>query len=123
MGAKHTGNVQPSIDAEEHEHTLSPATKNVLIYGFDGSSKQILKTNSNGELVISDLAEYKIADKDDDASPNYYGFTDKDGNWYILKETISAGADTYRYIKGTSDYMTNWTGRAGLSYDYYYNIF
>lgn len=65
------------------------------------------------------LTPYQIADKDDDASPNYYGFTRPDGYWYILKETVSAGADTYRYATGTSAYTTAWTGRAGLSYDYF----
>lgn len=69
------------------------------------------------------LGNYKINDVDADTSPNYYGFTDKDGNWFILKETLSAGADTYRYVKGSSNYTTNWTARVGLSYDYYYNVF
>lgn len=64
------------------------------------------------------MAKYRIADKDDDASPNYYGFLDPRGNWYILKETVSAGGDTYRYARGGSDYATNWTNRAALSYGY-----
>lgn len=66
---------------------------------------------------------YKISDTDDDASPNYYGFVKTDGNWYILKETLVAGANTYRYIKGDSGYATNWTGRTGLTYDYLFNVF
>ena len=53
MGAIHKGNTQPAIDQEEHEHTLPPATKNVLIYGFDGSAKQIVKTNSDGEIAVN----------------------------------------------------------------------
>jgi hypothetical protein len=68
-------------------------------------------------------ARYSIADKDADASPNYYGFTDAFGNWYIMKETVSAGADTYRYCKGSSGYTTAWTNRAGQSYDYFYEVF
>lgn len=62
---------------------------------------------------------YKIAELDD-SSPAYYGFVDKDGAWFILKED-SAGA--YRYIKGSSSFSTNWTNRASLTYDYYHNIF
>ena len=69
------------------------------------------------------LPEYVLSDKDDDGTPNYYGYVNKDGGWYIMKETISAGNDQYRFIKGTTAYTTNWTGRAGLSYDYFYNIF
>ncbi len=62
---------------------------------------------------------YKVAELDD-SSPAYYGFVNKDGAWFILKEE-SSGA--YRYFKGTSNFATNWTGRAALSYDYYHNIF
>jgi len=60
------------------------------------------------------LAKYKISDTDDDAEPNYFGFVTTDGKWYILKEENK----TYRYIFGTEDYSTNWTGRAGLTYGY-----
>ena len=69
------------------------------------------------------LAFYKISDKDDDASPNYFGFVNADGSWYILKETVSAGADTYRYAAGSSSYTTNWTNRASLSFDHFFNVF
>lgn len=56
MSQNHKGNVQPSIDNEEHEHYLQPATKRVLAYGYDGSAKQILKVDSNGNLnVVSPL--------------------------------------------------------------------
>jgi hypothetical protein len=68
------------------------------------------------------LYAYVMANKDDDASPNYYGYVRADGSWYILRETISAGNDTYQYAKGYSDYETNWTGRAALSYVYFYNL-
>lgn len=67
------------------------------------------------------LAHYKINDIDDAGTPVYYGFTDKDENWYILEE--NSLNNTYRYAKGANDYATNWTARAGLSYDYFYNIF
>lgn len=62
---------------------------------------------------------YKISEIDD-SSPAYYGFINKDGAWFILKED-SAG--TYRYTKGSSNFSTNWTGRAGLTYDYFHNVF
>ena len=40
-----------------------------------------------------------------------------------MKETNSAGDDTYEYAGGTDGYATAWTGRAALSYDYFYNVF
>ena len=63
---------------------------------------------------------YEVAEIDDATSPAYYGFLKKTGAWYIMKED-SAGA--YRYTKGTTSFSTNWTGRAGLTYDYFNSIF
>ncbi len=61
------------------------------------------------------LARYRISDIDDP----YYGYLDKDGNWYIMKmDGISA-----RYSRGDSDYATNWANRLSLTYDYFDAIF
>jgi hypothetical protein len=62
------------------------------------------------------LSAYKITDIDD---TGYYGYLKADGSWYIMQENSGA----YRYIKGDSDYSTAWTGRAGLSYDYFNQVF
>jgi len=62
---------------------------------------------------------YKIS-QIDDSSPAFYGFIDKTGAWFIMKED-STGA--YRYAKGSSSFSTNWTNRAILSYDYFDAIF
>ena len=91
---------------------------------------KLLQTDADGNLLVATLINfvadievrevgYEITDVDDDASPNYYGYVDAEGNWYIMKEVVSAGANTYRYASGTSGYTTAWTGRAGLSYNYY----
>ena len=63
---------------------------------------------------------YKI---DDDASPNFYGFTNSLGAWYILKETLSAGNNVYEYLKGASDIATAWGTRVTDTYDTYENTF
>jgi hypothetical protein len=61
---------------------------------------------------------YKI-NQLDDSTPAYYGFTNKDGNWFIMKEDSSGN---YRYANdsssGESDFPTAWTDRA--LHDYYY---
>ncbi len=69
------------------------------------------------------VSGYLIARRDSDASPNFYGYVRPDGSWYILRETLSAGNDTYEYVKGGSDFDTNWTNRVGLTYDFYHNVF
>ena len=79
-----------------------------------------LSNISNNTATSDPLAKYKFADLDDDASPNYYGATDSEGNWYILKEDTSA--KTLRYATGDEDYATNWTGRVGLSYGYLFDV-
>ncbi len=67
---------------------------------------------------------YVAADEDTSGTTQYYGFIDRVGNWYILAQNISVPTlQTFRYIRGSSGYTTNWTARAALVYDYYYNIF
>ena len=71
---------------------------------------------------LDDLTRaYNIADKDDVGATKYFGFTGRTGNWYILRENTTN--QTYRYVKGSSGYTTNWTGRAALSFDYYNEVF
>ena len=82
----------------------------------------VTNIDQDGNVAVN-LSGYKISDIDDDASPNYYSYERSDGAWYILKETISPGASTYRYIAGTSDLSTNWGNRVSLSYDTFTNTF
>lgn len=62
------------------------------------------------------LKGYVIADDDSDATPNFYGYVRQDGSWYILKETLAAGANVYEYARGPAGYTANFTNRAGLTY-------
>lgn len=64
---------------------------------------------------------YKISDIDDAGNPSYYGYVNSGGNWYIME--INSVNKTYRYASGAANYTTNWTGRAGLSYGYFYEAF
>ena len=72
---------------------------------------------------LDTFENYKLSDKDDDASPNYYGYVNRKGEWFIMEETISPGADTYRFAVGKSDYTTNWNDRTNLTYKYFYEVF
>lgn len=65
--------------------------------------------------------EYKISEIDDSTEVSYYGFVNKDGAWFIMKEDL--GASTYRYAKGNSEFSENWQSRQDLKYDYYFNLF
>lgn len=80
--------------------------------------------NSAGDQIDPAEAQptdgYTITQVDDSSTPSYYGFVHKTGAWYITKEDNSGN---YRYAKGASAFSTSWTGRAGLSYDYFDNVF
>ena len=82
-------------------------------------SKLALNFPTHQEEEMDITINYKITDLDISGDIKYFGYTDEDGNWYIMKLTNAES----RYIKGSSDYITNWAGRTGLSYDYFYNIF
>jgi hypothetical protein len=87
----------------------------VELLGYDTPNDTVRRVavDENGQLEVG--FDYRISD----ISGNYYGFTKADGAWYIMEFTGS----TARYIKGDSDYTTSWTGRAGLTYGYFYDIF
>lgn len=75
--------------------------------------------NSAGEIIDNDILEkYQIANSEDGAT-SYYGYVDRDGNWYIMK-IIST---TTTFVKGITDYATNWTNRASLTYQRFDLVF
>ena len=63
---------------------------------------------------------YKISEVDN-GETTYYGFINKDGAWYIMKEDPDTGS--FRYAKAESNFPGNWDGRERLKYDYFYNVF
>jgi hypothetical protein len=64
---------------------------------------------------------FSISEIDNNLSVAYYGFTNKDGAWFIMKEDADTGS--YRYIRGSSDFSSNWSRRDKLGYDYFNNTF
>jgi hypothetical protein len=68
------------------------------------------------------LNNYKLSQQQvnsGDSDITYYGFIDRKGNWYIMKQdrSVSGTAEiAYTFIKGSSLYSTNWTNRESLTY-------
>lgn len=60
---------------------------------------------------------YVLSDVDKTSNPlyMYLGYIASDGAWYIAR--ITNADSSFRYAKGTSDYVTNWTNRASLTYN------
>lgn len=88
----------------------------------DGKTYKALVDSERRILVgnVDPLAVYQATDADTSNSVKYYGFTDKDENWYILRDDSGS---SYRYAKGSGNYTTAWSGRAGLDYGYFYEVF
>ena len=63
---------------------------------------------------------YKISEIDS-GEFTFYGFINKGGGWYIMKE--DPGTGSFRYTKGESNFPKNWVGRERLTYDYFHNVF
>lgn len=63
---------------------------------------------------------YHIAQMDNGLI-SYYGFTNNEGGWYIIKEDSETGA--FRYAKGDADFAVAWEKREEQGYDYFNNVF
>lgn len=63
---------------------------------------------------------YRISEIDDSIIA-YYGFTNKDGGWFIMREDSDAGS--FRYAKGDFNFTSGWTSREVLKYDYFSDVF
>lgn len=78
-------------------------------------------SNGNGDLAQHQPMDgYSISEIDDNIIA-FYGFTNKDGAWFIMREDTDTGS--FRYIRGNSNFPGNWTNRANLKYDYYSSVF
>lgn len=64
---------------------------------------------------------YKISEIDNEGIISYYGFTNIDGSWLIMKEDSDNGS--FRYTKGSTDFPGSWIRRQKLTYDYFHNTF
>jgi hypothetical protein len=56
----------------------------------------------------------------DDSVPSYFGFINKDGGWFIMREDEDSA---YRYTKGEKDFTPNWKNRVKLDYNYFDKVF
>ena len=79
-----------------------------------------LDFNASFRTSSSDKVFYFATDLDKSSDPKYYSFVEPNGTWFIIRENQSLGQ--IRYTKGKSDYTTNWTNRAGLTYGYIYEV-
>lgn len=88
-----------------------------------GSGRNSLEDSTGNKINPAERQptdSYQISEIDD-GFVAFYGFTNKDGAWYIMREDPDEGS--FRYIKGESNFSGNWIKREDLSYAYYHNVF
>lgn len=93
-------------------------------FGKSLGSEATQLTDSEGHKV--NPAERQLTDgysisEIDDNIISYYGFTNKDGAWIIMREDTATSS--FRYAKGDSQFPETWNNRDKMGYDYYHNVF
>jgi len=71
---------------------------------------------------LSVLAGYQISDQEVGAT-SYYGYLDRDENWYIMKAVRNGAITNYTYVKGAFGYSANWANRTNLVYQTFSEVF
>lgn len=99
-----------SILGRRVDSLLGRAGQSVNNQDAAGNSNQL---GSTGRSITEG---YKISEFDE-GPISYYGFTNKDGAWHVIREDSDGGS--FRYAKGSSNFSANWTNRENLSYEYF----
>jgi len=105
------------ITNEEDDKKLDLLTAGVV------NTLPVSMINASGDQVVpsfDSVAGYAISDTDEN-TPNYYGYINGAGAWYIMKEETLSGVSSYRYAAGSSDY--DFSTRKTLSYSLFNDVF
>lgn len=102
---------------------LNPKKAEAAFFGSVPGPGTVAIKDSEGRKIDPAIKKptdgYSIA-QIDSSIPSYYGYMDKDGNWYIIKENNDG---SFRYARGLGSFSTYWSMRSTLSYDYFDNVF
>lgn len=79
-----------------------------------------LPTGPTGSSGVLPTSGYSVTEIDEGVF-SYYGFTNNNGAWIIMKQ-FNSEASSFRYAKGNANFPTNWENRSKLEYDYFYNL-
>ncbi len=95
----------------------------IPFFGKAVESDSLTIKDSSGKAINPSESQpfdgYQISEIDD-GLVSYYGFTNNNGAWYIMREDTEAS--TFRYVKGNAGFPNKWASRENLKYDYFYNI-
>jgi hypothetical protein len=95
-----------------------------LFFGRNAESGPTILEDTTGKKINPAEKQptdgYKISEIDNDII-TYYGFTNQDGGWLIMREDTDT--NSFRYAKGESGFPEVWSNRMTISYDYFHNVF
>jgi hypothetical protein len=114
------------VAAVSTSNRLTTVTRNTVYNGttwdrMRGDTTNGLWVNVKSQTPDKPTNAYSISDKEATATYKYFGFEDKDGNWYIMRKTIAT--NKFEYVAGASSYSTAWTNRASQTYGSYSSTF
>lgn len=96
---------------------LNPKKASAAFFGSVPGAGVIAIKDSNGVKIDPSIKSptdgFAISHIDAATYPAYYGFVNKDGNWYVMRENPQ---NTFQYATGLTLYGTNWTNRSDLTY-------
>lgn len=102
---------------------LNPKKAEAAFFGSVPGPGTVAIKDSSGQKIDPAIKKptdgYSIS-QIDSATPSYYGYLDKDGNWYIIKEDSDG---SFRYARGSGAFSSYWSTRSSLTYDYFENVF
>lgn len=87
--------------------------------GSIGNALKVYAVNPASGASADPKEPFQLSDRKTVAGVEYYGYIDKDGNWYIASDDGSA----IRFVTGTiGDYVAQFAVAETLVYDYFFNV-
>lgn len=119
--------IKLDIDRRNFLKIIGSAGLLALVYGLFAKRTDILfpetaqdSGQASSEPTVSSPTAGYLVSEIDDAEIAHFGFTNKLGQWYIMKQNAD---NSYRYAKGDRDFSSNWANRTSLKYDYFEEVF
>ncbi len=109
--------VSPNITVPVPEVKVEATDVKSIVTGLAAVKKAVdIKSIPVANVPTDPLIYYTPGDIDDAGTVQYFGYTDNKGAWYIRKFDTGVAPKTIRFCFGQSNYATNFTNRAALTY-------
>lgn len=123
MAIPNTSEKSVALDREENITRGNLSAKKVALYIYNSDTDQ-LEPYTGGSAASGGKttdAYYYIQKDTTDSTYKYYGYMKDTGAWFIKRITIAT--NLAEFVKGASDYTTEWTNRASQTYQDYATTF